>query len=346
MRSVKPLELQLLPALLNPRGILGAIVLTQILCLILAFSPLNVGNPWQELGLISLFTQSVLLFSLASVFFTKKFLDKLSLVWLPLALLAIALVNTFVVSELVVYLDLASALDIESGAHFTSSNLLICTLFVAIFLFVLAIYAENMRKIELLSQAKYTALTARMHPHFLFNSLNNAAELTHCDPNAAEQMLLDLAYLARSALIEKEVATFQEELDVVKAFINIEKWRLGERLNVRWQIENEVLDTEVPSFILQPLIENAVIHGIQPRLAAGEITISIKRSEYGTQIQVTNPYEVSQRNTAGNGMALDNLKARLTLFYKQANLLTIDTQSDIFTVSIIIPHRGKRWSTS
>lgn len=344
MRSVKPLELQLLPALFNPRGILGAIVLTQILCLILAFSPLNIGDPWQELGLISLFAQAVLLFSLAFAFLAKTMLNKLSLAWLPLALLVIALVNTFIVSEFVVYLDLASELNSDSGAHFSSSNLLICTLFVAIFLFVLAIYAENMRKIELLSQAKYTALTARMHPHFLFNSLNNAAELTHCDPKAAEQMLLDLAYLARSALMEKEIVTLKEEVDVVEAFINIEKWRLGERLKVNWNIEDHVLDTQVPSFILQPLIENAVVHGIAPLSGGGVVAIMVKRSEQCVLLQVSNPYDGKQ-HTAGNGIALDNLKARLDLFYPQVNCLTIETQSDIFTVSISIPSKGKRWST-
>lgn len=336
MRSVNQLELQLLPALFNPRGILGAIVLTQILCAILAFSPLNEGDPWLELGLVSLLAQSVFLFSLLIVSFAKAKLERLSLTWLLLTLLGVALLSTFFISQAALYLELVNN---EHPLYFVLSNLLICILFVAIFLLVLAIYAENMRKIELLSQARYTALQARMHPHFLFNSLNNAAELIYSEPVAAEQMLIDLAHLSRSALMEREVVSLRDEVDVAKAFINIEKWRLGERLVVNWQIEEALLDIQVPSFILQPLLENAVIHGIQPNKRGGCIDIAIEKYTHGTQIQVSNPFSKELQKQSGNGIALENLKARLALYYQQANLLTIDAQSGMFIATITIPRR-------
>lgn len=338
MRSVNQLELQLLPALFNPRGILGAIVLSQLLCGILAFSPLHDGDPWLKLGLVSLFVQSVFLFSLLIVRLAKAKLERLTMAWLLLALLTIALLSTFCISQIAILLELANN---EQSSYFVSSNLLICILFVAIFLFVLAIYAENMRKVELLSQAKYTALQARMHPHFLFNSLNNAAELIHSEPKAAEQMLIDLAHLSRSALMEREVVLLREEVDVAKAFINIEKWRLGPRLVVNWRIEETQLDIQVPSFILQPLLENAVIHGIQPNKHGGSIDIVIEKYMRGTQIQVSNPFREELQKQSGNGIALENLKARLALYYQQANLLTIDAKSGMFVATINLPQRLK-----
>jgi two-component system, LytTR family, sensor histidine kinase AlgZ len=184
--------------------------------------------------------------------------------------------------------------------------------------------AEWRRSIELESQARIRALQARIRPHFLFNSMNTIAELTRSDPAKAEAAVEDLADLFRASLSEaRNWVTLQEELDIARIYQRIEQLRLGERLHVEWQVNDLPMQTPMPSLLIQPLLENAVYHGIEPLPQGGTIVISGKKITTLLELTVSNPVptQAGERRN-GNGIALDNIRQRLDLAWPgQAQVL-------------------------
>ncbi|CCQ09603.1 probable two-component system sensor protein [Pseudoalteromonas luteoviolacea B = ATCC 29581] len=338
MSSVTKLELTLLPTLFSPRGLLGSLVLVQIWCFTVSFASIHSQPVWVALGLVTLFSQFVLLSSLLPLYFFRKQLSHLRVSIQATCIGLSVVLHSIVMSVLVAKLDILS-LEITDLSTFVFKNAFVSILLVSFFLFVLAIYTDNMRKIQSLSQARFQSLQARMHPHFLFNSLNAAAELTHVDPNAAEKMLIDLAKLARSSLLEQSASTLHEEVALAKAYLDIEKWRLGNRLEVHWQLDNALLDLKVPSLTLQPLLENAVKHGIQPLEQGGCIDVFVRAIGVGFEIEISNPKSMKGSSLFGSGIALENLKSRLALFYNHHASLQVDSSTERFRVTIVVKQR-------
>jgi len=188
------------------------------------------------------------------------------------------------------------------------------------------------------SKSRLQALQARIRPHFLFNSLNTIASLTHADPDKAERAIEDLAELFRASLKAESQISLQSEIDLTKDYINLELLRLDERLQVHWNIEAKVDDLMMPALILQPLVENAIYHGIEPLQEGGEIYIKIK-SNSDLTIEITNPWNkagVSQRRK-GNQMALDNISERLQLAFQGQAKIEHFAENDLYKVLIRIP---------
>ncbi len=175
--------------------------------------------------------------------------------------------------------------------------------------------AQASRLVSQLAEARLEALSSRLNPHFLFNALNSIAELVHRDADAADRMIIGLSALLRSSLeqVAHSEVVLEDELRLLGHYLDIEKIRLGERLRVEWEVAPEVRDALVPPLLLQPLVENAVRHGISRRLSPGSIRVRAQRQ--GGELQIEIRDDGSEANPAGSGFGIglattrDRLKA-------------------------------------
>lgn len=191
-----------------------------------------------------------------------------------------------------------------------------------------------------LAEARLMALTARIRPHFFFNSLNAVLGTMRVEPRRAESALEELAELFRAAMADgKQLSTLADEIALCRKYLDLEHLRLGERLKVRWQLEHCPEDALVPPLMLQPLLENAVYHGVEPSTRPTEISIRIERERDTVRIELANPYHDAPGHHAGNRMALANIRERLALFFDLEARLETDTRDGIYRVSIGFPYR-------
>lgn len=194
-----------------------------------------------------------------------------------------------------------------------------------------------------LAEARLQALQARIRPHFLFNSLNAVLSLIRTEPRRAETTLEDLADLFRILMRDtREITTLGNEVRISMQYLSIEKVRLGERLQVKWDMDNisgDVLQrASTPALLLQPLLENAVHYGVEPSTADAVIRITLSRIRDRIEIVVTNPFHADVIST-GNHMALDNIRERLMLLYDVEAQLTTSVADGQFTVHLHLPYR-------
>lgn len=191
-----------------------------------------------------------------------------------------------------------------------------------------------------LSEARLQALQARIRPHFLFNSLNAVLSLIRQDPRRAEMALEDLSDLFRVLMADnRELTPLAREVDLCRQYLAIEELRLGPRLQLDWQIADMPGDALVPPLILQPLLENAVYHGIEPRSEAGTVTIRIWRDGDRVRALLRNPYRAEGDRHSGNRMALDNIRERLLLHFDAEAQLTSSVQDNAYAVEIVMPYQ-------
>ena len=190
-----------------------------------------------------------------------------------------------------------------------------------------------------LAEARLQALQARIRPHFLFNSINAVLSLMRQEPRRAEQALEDLADLFRVLMADnRQLAPIAREVELAKQYLSIEQLRLGERLRIEWDVVHMPADALIPPLVLQPLLENAVYHGIEPRSEPGTIHIRINRDGEQIHIVLSNPFRPDGSHHAGNRMAFANIRERLALhFDAEARIKTVAT-ADTYEVRIVIPY--------
>lgn len=190
-----------------------------------------------------------------------------------------------------------------------------------------------------LAEARLQALQARIRPHFFFNSLNAVLSLMRAEPRRAETALEDLSELFRVLMADnRQLIPLENELEICKQYLGIESLRLGERLNVTWRMDDVPGDVMVPPLILQPLLENAVYHGIEPSSEPGTITIDIHKKADSLEILLSNPFIEQARQTTGNKMALANIKERLQLHFDAEARLSTRAEGGNFEVRITLPY--------
>lgn len=190
------------------------------------------------------------------------------------------------------------------------------------------------------AEARLMALTARIRPHFLFNSLNAVLGVIRSDPRRAEAALEELSDLFRVLMAEnKALVTLGEEIALCRRYLDLEHLRLGERLQAAWDVEACPMDAQVPPLMLQPLLENAVYHGIEPAHEPATVTIHARRDGDEVRIDLANPYHGENSHHSGNRMALDNIRERLMLFYDLEARLETAAENGVFRVSIRLPYR-------
>ncbi|MDO5101375.1 MAG: histidine kinase [Lautropia sp.] len=193
------------------------------------------------------------------------------------------------------------------------------------------------------SEARLQALQARIRPHFLFNSLNTVLGLIRTDPKRAESTLENLADLFRVFMRDaRELVPLEDEVITCKEYLAIEKLRLAPRLAVTWNIDDMPGDALLPSLLLQPLLENAVHHGIEPRTDEGVLNISIRLVGERVRVEVDNPISTTVASRPGNQMALSNVRERLMLLYDTEAELRTGPQGDRYHVLLEFPYRKER----
>jgi two-component system sensor histidine kinase AlgZ len=190
-----------------------------------------------------------------------------------------------------------------------------------------------------LVEARLQALQARIRPHFLFNSLNAVLSLIRADPKRAEHVLEDLADLFRALMADsRALSTFASEVELARQYLAIEAVRLGDRLQVEWDIEQMPGEARIPALILQPLLENAVYHGIEPSMAPGTVVIRIFRVGSEVHALLSNPVPVGGERRQGNRIAVDNIRERLQLFFDAEARMRTREHEGRYEVAIRVPY--------
>jgi two-component system sensor histidine kinase AlgZ len=187
------------------------------------------------------------------------------------------------------------------------------------------------------AQAQFDALQARIRPHFLFNSMNTIASLIRSRPQDAERAVEDLSDLFRATLRSDDRSnTLADELELVRRYLSIEALRIGPRMRTRIE-DHDVPDIAVPALILQPLVENAVLHGIQAIEGAGEVSLVVGREGGRVTVEIGNPRPRHPQPSRGTGTALDNVRRRLHYRYEGRAGLELHEGPDYYRVKISLP---------
>ncbi len=189
-------------------------------------------------------------------------------------------------------------------------------------------------------EARLQALQARIRPHFLFNTINAVLSIVRSDSRRAETALEDMADLFRTAMSEQnEMVTLSKEVELARQYLAIEELRLGERLKVHWDTQSMPPDALIPPLILQPLLENAVYHGIEPLPDGGAIDVRLYLDSDVLNLEVSNPVQAHAKpRIAGNKMALSNIRERLALLFDVEAKYQVESDADHYRVHILIPY--------
>ncbi len=332
---------QFLPNFCDVRILFSMVILAELL----AFT-LTLANPvthdqitwWSQLSLVSLFIQWVVLASALSLCIGRRWLNTLTNRQAAVVAYVLLLVITGLVSEIAYRI-----IQIKSHSthlEFIFRNLTVSGIISALTLRYFYVQYRMKQTVESETRARIQALQARIRPHFLFNSMNTIASLTRTQPALAEEVVVDLAELFRMTLTDtREKITLKEELDLCQRYLHIEKLRLGERLKVTWNMQNLTDDTPLPALIIQPLLENAIYHGIEPLPEGGAVHITGWQDNSEINITINNPIppQHTPHQRAGHGMALENIRERLTMHYGEQGELLLERNDTEYQVRITFP---------
>jgi two-component system sensor histidine kinase AlgZ len=341
-----------LPDFCNVRMVFAVVVIAEMLAIVLTLAPLErASSRWEDLSIISLFIQWVALISSAVLCLARRWLRKLSDTAAATASYFLLLTTTSLVSEASYWTGhwLFLGQNLREGWHtqFLISNLGICSIVSAIVLRYFYIQHQYTRNLEAKSQARIQALQSRIRPHFLFNSLNTIASLTTTQPELAEEATIDLADLFRGTLANASYEVqLKEEWNLARRYLHIEKLRLGNRLQLEWAVDNVPMDALIPQLTIQPLVENAIYHGIENIPEGGTITIagSIegegKRENQRITIHISNPVPeyTPPKERASNKMAQENIRMRLSAYYGNKGKLLAKKVDSTYEITLQFPY--------
>ena len=325
-----------LPNLCTVQAVFHLVVVGQLLAVALSIADRGVyAFDWYEFGLLSIMVQWVVLTSAACLCplrpWFRRHSPELSGVVSYLVVMLITFLFTFLGA---VFQEGGIGID----GDLLLSNMLLTAVFSGIVLryFYLQQQVRNQQQAEL--KARIEALQSRIRPHFLFNSMNSIASLIVIDPDVAERLVEDLSDLFRASLSEPGLIPLEREIDVCRRFCRIEQTRLGDRLRISWQIDEDLEGVEVPSLLLQPIIENAIYHGIQPLPEGGEVLVRIQIIDGFCEVEITNPlYDDKQTTHQGNGIALQNIINRLEAYFDKDAKLEVKAEKSKYSVFVRYP---------
>jgi two-component system sensor histidine kinase AlgZ len=190
-----------------------------------------------------------------------------------------------------------------------------------------------------LAEARLQALQSRIRPHFLFNSINAVLALIRRDPKRAERTLEDLADLFRSLVSDaRRFVRLSDEIALLERYAEIEQLRLGDRLRITWELDAAPSDALLPPLVLQPLLENAVYHGVEPATETGDVLVRIERRGERVLARIENPVVDAGPERAGNRMAMDNIRERLALFFDAEARMEVRIDAGRYRVEIEMPY--------
>ncbi len=334
-----------IPDFCAPRMVFAVVLIGEIVALTLTLA--RADAPFlTELARVSMFLQWVGLTNAALLCYTRRWLAPLTVVRSSAAVFALILVNTVLISELAVWLGPAFGATIiaRSSEHwpFLLRNAGIAIIVTALMLRYFFVTHQWQKHVRAEAQSRIQALQARIRPHFLFNSMNTIAALTRSDPKRAEEAVEDLADLFRATLRDSSAPLrLKEELELTRIYQRIEALRLGSRLAVAWDVGALPMRAFVPGLTVQPLLENAIYHGIEPLEHGGTVTVSGRVVDGVVEIVVANPVAPSAgagEPRTGNRLALDNIRQRLDLAYGGRGTLTVEQEPERYRVTVRFPY--------
>lgn len=326
-----------IPDLCQVNSVLFLVILTELLALVFALMH-NAQQliDWDYLGLVSLFSQSIVLTSAAVICLSKKILTSKSVKVVALYFMAIIIGITSLYSGICV--TFLAGIVVGDAMQFMFRNILVSGIFGGLLVryFYLQFQWREQKQAEL--RARLEALQARIRPHFLFNSMNTIASLITIDPHQAEEAVLDLSTLFRATLNNQSMLiSLEDEISLCRRYLNIEGLRLGKRLKVEWQLDGYNGEVKIPPLTLQPLVENAIYHGIQPRTEGGTVTIQSYCKQDTVYVLISNPFDLDQQTKHGNQIALENIRSRMSAIFDHAAVLKTSQLDNIFTVTLRFP---------
>ncbi len=350
-----PTRRLLLPDFCAPRAVLTVLIIVAVTALALALS-----NEGFELGFWAAYSRNIFflmwvaLISAAGLCKLRGVIAQFSARAGTVIVLGVAVVLVALVSEAAYTLLLSDFFNIGGllGAVpkdrwlFLTRNVLLGLIVTSLALRYFYVAQQWRLNVESQARSRINALQARIRPHFLYNSMNTIAALTRSNPSQAEEAVQDLADLFRANLSEtRNLITLKEELESARIYQRIEQLRMGERLRVRWNIADLPMRALIPALTVQPLLENAIVHGVENMPDGGEVTIEGQDLDGTLLISVRNPLPL-EGTPSGHGIALDNTRERFELLFGKDASLTSGREGDQFVVQLRLPFMTTLPSTS
>lgn len=316
----------------------------ELLAAMLALAPGIESDRWVYFGLGSLVIQWISLPTLGALYLIRTPLSKLR----PQQVAQVALAALLMVTGLicvVIHSLMHDVMPIPNGG-WTSLWLQFTGIALAMGVLSLAVFQNhwNARQLAVRAkQAELEALQARIHPHFLFNTINTGIALLHQRPEVAEQLLLDLADLFRAALAGPPALKLEDELALTERYLKIEALRFGNRLRIAWQLPSPLPDIEVPTLSIQTLAENAIRHGVEPSPNGGEVHVKVAVYQDRIEISVTNDVPTIPLSTSiGHRIGLNAVRSRLDGLTDGGGRLETDISDGRHLATIVMPFIHQR----
>lgn len=335
-----PSPLTPLDTLWKAPTIIWTILAGEALAIILALAPEQGGNRWVLFGALSLVVQWISLSALGVLYLLRKPLSRQPPTWVAnIALLALVICTLLVCTAS--WWALRALLPVSSE-NWLPTLLRFTAIILTFGLLGLAAFQNHWRARQLAvraKQAELEALQARIRPHFLFNTLNTGAALVHQRPEDAERLLLDLADLFRAALAGPQQIPLAEEIALVQRYVEMESLRFGERMRITWELPSPLPTTRIPTLSIQPLVENAIHHGIEPSPDGGDIHISVTQGSEQIRISIDNPLPPSGSSPMrqGHKVGLQSTRARIQAMTGGEGDVTTHIENGRHTAHITLP---------
>lgn len=330
-----------IPDLCRMRAVFFLVLITELVVVLLALARAGTGwIDWDYLGLASLLAQWITLTSAGLICLLRRFFVRRTVATASLLCTLVVLGDVTAFTLLGQWLLAPGTLPAIPNPLGLIRNLLMAAIITLMLLRYFYLQHQHRQQEQAQLEARVAALQARIQPHFLFNSMNTIASLISSNPRQAEEVVLDLSELFRASLnnARDRLIPLKDELRLCERYLVIESTRLGERLRVEWSLAPEADDIPVPPLTLQPLLENAVYHGIQPRTEGGTISIETELTRDRLYLLIRNPLpEDTERASRGHRMALDNIAARLNAVYGPQAALKTSQDGERFTVTLRLP---------
>ena len=330
-----------LPDLCQVKAVLFIVLVAELLAIVLTLSGSGIAAfDWQSFALKSLFCQWAFLSSAACLCQLRPWIRHMSLATGAAVSYVLVLVLVAALAVAGQWLMAGAIYGITWRFNFNDlvEVVIITAIIAGITLRYFYLSQELRQRQQAALQARIEALQSRIRPHFLFNSMNIIASLIAVDAKAAEKAVEDLSDLFRASLSDTNTqVSLKEELELCKSYARIEQNRLGERLKVEWQTDNVPMDLPIPSLTLQPLLENAIYHGIQNLVEGGTVSIQADYDGQWLNLSITNPYNAELDQYQGNQVAIPNIQHRLQALYGDEAELAMSNLGDEYKVVVSYP---------
>jgi two-component system sensor histidine kinase AlgZ len=338
----------LLPDFCAPRAVLVVLLIVTLTALLLALSGAGFGPDfWTDLARNVLFLVWTGLAGAALLCAARRVIARQSATVGALMVLGIIVALVAALSQIAFWIMSSSALNpggmLGSAPAerwlFMTRNVLIGLIVGGLALRYFYVAQQWRVNIESHARSRINALQARIRPHFLYNSMNTIASLTRTNPAQAEEAVQDLADLFRANLSEKRsMITLKEELESARIYQRIEQLRMGDRLRVRWNVKDLPMRALIPALTVQPLLENAIGHGVEHLDGGGEVIVEGDCVDGSVLLRVRNPMPLDNPQArSGHGIALDNIRERLVLLFGARAAVSAGREGDEYVVQLRFP---------